>query len=63
MAHARARHPSGDLRSCKSVVLPICHLLFLDGVYVDSGKFRWVKAPTNAELTQLIHTIAQRIGR
>ncbi len=33
-------------------------LLFLDG-----GKFRWVKAPTSAELTQLAHTIAQRVGR
>jgi hypothetical protein len=25
MAHIRVRHPSGDLRSCKSVFLPICH--------------------------------------
>jgi len=24
---------------------------------------RWVKAPTSDELTQLIHTIAQRIAR
>ena len=39
------------------------HMLFLDGVYVDGGKFRWVKAPTSAELTQLAHAIAQRIGR
>jgi hypothetical protein len=39
------------------------HMLFLDGVYVDGGKFRWVKAPTSAELTQLVHTIAQGIGR
>ncbi len=34
------------------------HMLFLDG-----GKFRWVKSPTSAELTQLEHTIANRIGR
>lgn len=43
------------------------HMLFLDGVYVDSrhgaARFRWVKAPTSAELTRLTHTIAQRIGR
>ena len=43
-------------------------MLFLDGVYVDgtngsSIRFRWVKAPTSAELTQLTHTIAQRVGR
>ena len=25
MAHLLVRHPSGDLRSCKSAVLPICH--------------------------------------
>lgn len=43
------------------------HMLFLDGVYVDrldgSARFRWVKAPTSAELTQLAHTIAHRVGR
>ncbi len=44
------------------------HMLFLDGVYIDSAdrsraRFRWVKAPTSDELTQLTHTIAQRIGR
>lgn len=39
------------------------HMLFLDGVYVDGNKFRRVKSPTSAELTQLAHTIAQRIGR
>jgi hypothetical protein len=25
MAHIPVRHPSGDLRSCKSAILPICH--------------------------------------
>ena len=43
-------------------------MFFLDGVYVDGAKgsstrFRWVKAPTSAELTHLTHTIAQRVGR
>ena len=36
-------------------------------MYVDrpdgSVRFRWVKAPTSAELTQLAHTIAHRVGR
>jgi hypothetical protein len=42
------------------------HMLFLDGVYVDARagpSFRWVKAPTRTELTQLSHTIARRVGR
>jgi hypothetical protein len=42
-------------------------MLFLDGVYADfpdgSARFRWVKAPTSEELTQLAHTIARRVGR
>ena len=42
------------------------HMLFLDGIYVDnkhgSSRFRWVKASTSAELTQLTHTIAHRVG-
>ena len=42
-------------------------MLFLDGVYVErpdgSVRFRCVKAPSGAELTQLAHTIAQRVGR
>src|SRR5699024_12599440 len=37
------------------------------GVYVEqshgSARFRWVKAPTSPELTQLTHTIAHRVGR
>ena len=41
--------------------------MFLDGVYADhsdgSTRFRWVKAPTSEELTRLVHTIAQRVGR
>ena len=43
------------------------HMLFLDGVYVarpdGSTRFRWVKAPTGQELTQLAHSIAHRVGR
>jgi hypothetical protein len=44
------------------------HMLFLDGVYIDSNdrsctRFRRVKAPTSDELTQLTHTIAQRVAR
>ncbi len=41
-------------------------MLFLDGVYTDDmgrAQFRWVKAPTNSELNQLTHTIAQRLAR
>jgi len=43
------------------------HMLCLDGVYVErpngTARFRWVKAPTSAELTQLAHTMAHRVGR
>jgi hypothetical protein len=44
------------------------HMLFLDGVYIDSTyesgtRFRPVRAPTSDELTQLTHSIAQRIAR
>jgi hypothetical protein len=43
-------------------------MLFLDGVYIDfkhgaNPCFRWVKAPTSDEITQLTHTIARRVGR
>jgi hypothetical protein len=44
------------------------HMLFLDGVYVVGANgrvawFRWVRAPTTAELAELTHTIAERVGR
>jgi hypothetical protein len=44
------------------------HMLFLDGVYIEPKhgnqvRFRRVWAPTRAELTQLTHTIAYRVGR
>jgi len=43
-------------------------MLILDGVYIGSvhgspARFRWVKAPSGDELTQLTHTIAQRVAR
>jgi hypothetical protein len=42
-------------------------MLFLDGVYIErpdgSLFFRWVKAPSGAELTRLTQTLARRIGR
>jgi len=41
------------------------HMLLLDGVYVGGpnrvARFRWVKAPTSVELTQLAHAIAYPI--
>ena len=43
------------------------HMLFLDGVYVerpDCGlRFRWIKAPSSAELNLLTQALARRIGR
>jgi len=43
------------------------HMLFLDGVYVErlngAIRFRWIRAPTREELTQLAYTIARRVGR
>jgi len=44
------------------------HMLFLDGVYIDSphgsrARCRQVKAPTSDDLTQLTHTIARRVAR
>jgi hypothetical protein len=43
------------------------HMLFLDGVYVErpdgSVRFRWVTAPTSAELAHLAQILAHRIGR
>jgi hypothetical protein len=61
MAHIPVRHSTGDLRSCKSAFLPICHMLFLDGVFSTTpwGKSRYHRthAPTQKELTELVHTI------
>ncbi|MFT7531903.1 MAG: hypothetical protein ACI9FD_002931 [Gammaproteobacteria bacterium] len=41
-------------------------LLFVDGIYLDqtdsNARFQWVKPPTSAELTQVTHTIAHRVG-
>ena len=42
-------------------------MLSLDNVYVvatgSAARFRWVKAPTTDERTQLTHTIVQRVAR
>ena len=42
-------------------------MLVLAGVYVgeaaSSARFRWLKAPTSDERTQLTHTIAHRLAR
>ena len=42
-------------------------MLFLDGVYVERHdgtlRFRWVTAPTSAELARLTQALALRIGR
>ncbi len=59
--------PSGSLRLCKSAVLPICHLLVLDGVYRREGEDRLqfvsVPAPTTEKLKRLVQRIAARVGR
>jgi hypothetical protein len=44
------------------------HMLFLDGVYIAgtkgaSARFYRVNEPSSSELTQLVHTLARRIGR
>jgi len=42
------------------------HMLFLDGVYLDTDAgsfFRRVKAPTSGELERLVHCISERVGR
>ena len=56
---------------CMDARMPRAHgcagaanMLFLDGVYFErsdgSVRFRWVKAPTNAEVTHLTHTLSGR---
>ena len=65
--HVTARTGAVTLIQCFGSALNLnihFHMLFLDGVYVDSpdgaARFRWVKAPTSAEITQLAHAIAHR---
>jgi hypothetical protein len=62
-----ARPLRGSLRLCKSAVLPICHLLVIDGVYLPRDGapplFRRVKAPDRAELQMLVQRISHRVGR
>jgi len=59
-------HPDPTLRRRAEFEYPLPHV-FLDGVYVERPNgtlhFRWVKAPTSAELTGLAQTLARRIGR
>ena len=68
--HVTARTGAVTLIQCFGSALNLnihYHMLFLDGVYVvcpdGSARFRWIKAPSNQELTQLAHTIAHRVGR
>ena len=72
-------HPTGDRRSSRSAVLPICqrfgsalnlnfhfHILFLDGVTVTTGKqltFRRVSPPTVAALEKWVHVISKGPGQ
>ena len=56
----------GNLRLSKSAIVPICHVLFLDGVTVTTGKrlsFRRVPPPTVAALEKRVHVISKRVGR
>ena len=45
--HILVPGPSGSLRLCKSAILPVCHLLALDGVYrrEGEGRLRFVPVP------------------
>ncbi len=62
--------PVGQLPLCKSAFLPICHMLFLDGVYTQAkgtrdsvARFHRIPRPGSTELNKLVHTISQRIAR
>ena len=48
-------------------LIPSLSVVNTVSVYVDgacsTARFRWVKAPTDDELTQLSHTIAHRVAR
>jgi hypothetical protein len=67
MAHIPVRHPAGDLRSCKSTFLPICHMLFLNGVYTETQQrkvhFQRTRAPERQERVQLVHMLSHCIAR
>ena len=57
---------SRQLKLCKSAFLPICHMLFLDGVYIETkyGKTRFQRtnAPKQQELVELVHRISHRVA-
>ena len=67
MVHIPARHPAGDLWSCKSAILPICHMLFPAGVYSTTpwgrSRFHCANAPNQQEFTVPVHTISHRVAR
>jgi hypothetical protein len=60
------RHPAGDLLSCKSAFLPICHMLVLDSVYTTTpwgkSRFHRTNASDRQELRELVHTISHRVA-
>ena len=55
-----------SMREIQMPLIPSLSVVNTVGVYVDgacsTARFRWVKAPTDDELTQLTHTIAHRIA-
>jgi hypothetical protein len=55
--HTPVRCTAGALRSCKSAILPMCHMLFLEGVYTTTpwgkSRFHRTNAPNQQELTEL----------
>jgi hypothetical protein len=55
------------MRGIQMPLIPSLSVVNTVSVYVDgacsTARFRWVKAPTDDELTQLSHTIAHRIAR
>jgi hypothetical protein len=58
-AHPCASPLRGSCRLCKSAILPIYHMLFLDGVYAEDNygktRFHQIKAPKKSELNVLAH--------
>lgn len=64
--HFHGANPPGDLRSCKSAILPICHMLFMDGVYATKpwgkSRFHRTNAPDQQELSDLVHTISHPVA-
>jgi len=59
-AHPCASPPRGSCRLCKSAILPIYHMLFLDGVYAEDNYGKTEKHPCfsayGQPLVVLIHS-------